>query len=285
MKWILRTSRPRFWGYLAGTFAVGWAAGAESVGDFWTPTFWLWLAYFTLPANLLVYGINDISDRDTDALNAKKDGYENRHKSSKTRPLVWWILLLHLPVVPLLLITPIAAQVAWAGWLILSLSYSLPPVRLKARPFLDSVSNVLYTCPALIGYWSISTEPSDWVAFVGIWSMMVGMHAYSAIPDIPADTKAGLSTTATTLGKHRTLMYVWALWMTTFAITLQYSLLAGILGMGVYTTIIFTSWKSNSTLFAVYKRLPVINTLMGMIAFWYFFGPLAVAHLSSIISL
>jgi 4-hydroxybenzoate polyprenyltransferase len=35
----------------------------------------------------------------------------------------------------------------------------------------------------------------------------MAMHAYSAIPDIQADTDAKIQTTATVLGKYGTLIY------------------------------------------------------------------------------
>jgi 4-hydroxybenzoate polyprenyltransferase len=35
------------------------------------------LVYFTLPANLLIYGVNDIADYDTDKNNPKKQSYES----------------------------------------------------------------------------------------------------------------------------------------------------------------------------------------------------------------
>lgn len=49
--------------------------------------FFLYLLYFLFPANLLVYGVNDIADEDTDILNAKKQGYELLHTKEKTTAL------------------------------------------------------------------------------------------------------------------------------------------------------------------------------------------------------
>ena len=71
---LLKTSRPRFWIYLIGPILIAFAAS----GLQFSPLLILLGLYATLPANLLIYGVNDIFDRDTDALNAKKSGYERR---------------------------------------------------------------------------------------------------------------------------------------------------------------------------------------------------------------
>ncbi len=74
--WLI--SRPRFWMYVLGTFLVGMiAAGNPFQYDWQTNVNLVVLAlFFSLPANLFIYGINDIYDYDTDRLNAKKTRYE-----------------------------------------------------------------------------------------------------------------------------------------------------------------------------------------------------------------
>ena len=88
------------------------------------------------------------------------------------------------------------------------------------------------------------------------------MHAYSAIPDIQADKQAKLQTTATILGKQGTLIYclICRIGASIIGYTLigPISILAGI----IYLVLIIISRKKE--LFAVYKRFPLINTLIGM---------------------
>ena len=80
LKEILQISRPRFWMYVLGTFLVGMiAAGNPFNYDMQTNINLVVLAlFFSLPANLFIYGVNDIYDYDTDKLNAKKENYEKR---------------------------------------------------------------------------------------------------------------------------------------------------------------------------------------------------------------
>ncbi len=73
---VLRISRPRFWIYELGPYMIG-VLGAilitnqsRGVLDFWTIL--LFGFYFLIPANIWIYGINDIYDYETDKLNPKK---------------------------------------------------------------------------------------------------------------------------------------------------------------------------------------------------------------------
>ena len=73
---LLRISRPRFWIYLLGPYLIGSILAFEPMQIIWQWQFWLGFVYFTLPANLLIYGVNDIFDYETDKLNPKKQNYE-----------------------------------------------------------------------------------------------------------------------------------------------------------------------------------------------------------------
>ena len=107
---------------------------------------WLLGLYLTLPANLLIYGVNDLYDVDTDRLNPKKRDYEKLLQPGQRRGLVIAILALNLPFLALVPFLPHA----WP-WLLLfvltGVGYSMPPVRAKSRPVLDAAFNILYVAP------------------------------------------------------------------------------------------------------------------------------------------
>ena len=69
---LIKVIRPRFWLYIFGPYLVGLAAGASSRVDFLRFDALLFGLYFLFPANLLIYGINDIFDFETDRRNPKK---------------------------------------------------------------------------------------------------------------------------------------------------------------------------------------------------------------------
>ncbi|MDR9445584.1 MAG: UbiA family prenyltransferase [Haloquadratum sp.] len=107
------------------------------------------------------------------------------------------------------------------GFLLLAWQYSAPPGRFKTTVVADSVSNGLYILPGVAVYAQLSGALPPAAAIVGAWLWSMAMHTYSAIPDIGPDRTAGITTTATWLGRRRTLWYcgvVWTLAAATFAI-------------------------------------------------------------------
>jgi 4-hydroxybenzoate polyprenyltransferase len=98
-KYLVSLSRPRFWLYLGGTYMIGFAAGADSFSLFLSPLFVLHLLFFLTFANLFLYGINDLSDTDTDRFNRKKGSKEVRlsdHRKGIVKSAVFFSLLISL---------------------------------------------------------------------------------------------------------------------------------------------------------------------------------------------
>jgi len=82
---LLRLSRPRFWLYLAGPVLVGLSFGADAIADLAAPLSLALVAYFLLPANVFLYGVNDVFDADVDRENPKKDEKEVRYRGISGR--------------------------------------------------------------------------------------------------------------------------------------------------------------------------------------------------------
>ncbi|KAL3915721.1 MAG: hypothetical protein SGPRY_007111, partial [Prymnesium sp.] len=92
----LRVSRPYFW--LVTTWLYLLPTGRNS-SLFLTPPFWVGLLYSTLPLNLLVYLMNDLSDVQLDAHSARKGGVGTGAKAgyAALRGLVGLTVALQLP--------------------------------------------------------------------------------------------------------------------------------------------------------------------------------------------
>lgn len=198
---IIKLSRPRFWLYLAGPVLLGIGSHVNLF------TFYMF-CFYLIPANIILYGINDIFDRDTDAINDKKATFEVRVKnSSQSKIVAKYVYLSLLSSIPLFVYGSLYVQFFTALFFILAALYSMPPMRLKSRPFLDSMSNILYILPGLAAYGFIynSLPPIAFICAGALWTW--AMHLYSAIPDIQPDTKAGIHTTATTFGKKGVYSY------------------------------------------------------------------------------
>ncbi|HUR96884.1 MAG TPA: UbiA family prenyltransferase, partial [Pyrinomonadaceae bacterium] len=149
---IVRISRPRFWLYLFGTYLLGLAAGATSTSAFLRVDSILFGIYFLLPANLLVYGINDIFDFETDRLNPKKAEYEMLVRPESHGILAIWTFILNVPFLIAAFFVAPQALLSLAAFLILSIFYSAPPIRAKTMPIVDSLFNILYVFPAAFAY-------------------------------------------------------------------------------------------------------------------------------------
>ncbi len=267
---IVRISRPRFWLYLFGTYLVGLAAGATSTSDFFRLDSILFGLYFLLPANLLVYGINDIFDFETDRLNPKKAEYEMLVRPESHRRLAIWTIVLNLPfLIAAFFIAP-SALMPLAAFLILSILYSAPPVRAKTIPIVDSLFNILYVFPAAFAYQVLTRHfpPLTVMIAAGAWTS--AMHAYSAIPDIDADRQAGLSTIATLLGKTGTLTFCFAMYVSAVVCAYQYlGMIAIAVGL-IYIGVIMISYfqKDPDTVFKIYRLFPLLNAGVGLALFW-----------------
>ncbi len=266
---LVRISRPRFWIYLLGPYLLGCigvalSAPLESVAVLVGVGF-----YFTLPANLLLYGVNDIFDYDTDKHNPKKQEYEALVLPNERRQLALWIALLQLPWLVWCLFLSFPVTLAMLAFKALALCYSVPPIRTKAKPFLDSLTNVLYIVPGLMSYFVISNRPLNWplVLAAGLWAM--AMHIYSAIPDIQADKAAYLNTTATFLRKNGSLTLCTLLYLASALIAAQYlGQIMYVLGL-VYLWMMRLSYqaKDEQPFLDLYKWFPRINTIVGFVLF------------------
>jgi 4-hydroxybenzoate polyprenyltransferase len=260
--YLLRASRPRFWLYLAGPVIVGVAYGATGVGDLFAPLAVALFSYFLLPANVFLYGVNDVFDADIDEENPKKDDREVRYQGDRLVPAAVVVSgLLGAAFVPFL---PTVGVVAMAAFLLLSVEYSAPPLRFKTTPFLDSLSNGLYVLPGVIAYAGLTGQGPPLAAIAGGWLWAMGMHTFSAIPDIEPDREAGIETTATFLGEPRTYAYCAACWIAAAVVFgLVHPFFAAVLG--VYPVFIAGILASDVSVERAYWWFPFLNTAAGMV--------------------
>jgi 4-hydroxybenzoate polyprenyltransferase len=260
--YLLRLSRPRFWFYLAGPVVVGAAYGASSVAALFSPVAVALFAYFLLPANVFLYGVNDVFDRDVDETNPKKEEREVRYGGDRLVPaLVVLTGALGLAFLPLL---PLSGAVAMVGFLVLGAEYSAPPFRFKTTPFLDSLSNGLYVLPGVVAYAALAGTWPPVAAVAGGWLWTMGMHTFSAIPDIEPDRQAGIETTATYLGERRTFWYCAGVWaLAALAFLFVHPALAA--PLAIYPPFALGVAYSSVSVDRAYWWFPAVNTAVGML--------------------
>ncbi|SEN03149.1 4-hydroxybenzoate polyprenyltransferase [Halorientalis persicus] len=254
-------SRPRFWLYLGGPVIVGATFAADSVAELFAPIAVLLLAYFTIPANVFLYGVNDAFDADVDEENPKKDDKEVRYRDD-----IWVIMAVALSGAlggMFIFLLPSAGTQVLALWFLLAVEYSAPPLRFKTTPLLDSISNGLYILPGVIAFTAVAGELPPLLAIAGGWLWTMGMHTFSAIPDIEPDREAGIRTTATVLGKRRTYYYCAACWLAAAVAFAGVHWLFTALLLA-YPVLVFGIAFSGIDVDDAYWWYPAINTLIGM---------------------
>jgi len=261
LRYLLVLSRPRFWFYLAGPVLVGVAYGAPTTAELFAPEAVALFAYFLVPANVYLYGVNDAFDAEIDAENPKKDDREARYRGGPAVAAV--VALCGLAGAALAAALPPGARIWVVGFLALGFAYSAPPLRLKTTPPLDSVSNGLYVLPGAAAFAAVAGRQPPALALVGGWLWAMAMHTFSAVPDIEPDRRAGIRTTATLLGERATLAYCAGCWLLAAGAFGLLDLRAGAL-LAVYTVLAVGVAGTDVDVDRAYWWFPAINGLVGM---------------------
>jgi 4-hydroxybenzoate polyprenyltransferase len=206
---LFHISRPVLWINTVGPATVGmWLAG-----DLWRWEALPILLWLTLPFNLLIYGVNDVFDQETDARNPRKGTLEGaRIDRSEVRRITLGVVFTNVPflIYSGLFLPPSA--VAWMLlYALLFVGYSVPPARLKARPYLDSLSNAAYAFPLVFMPLALGESPV-WFAALGLMAWSAAKHAFDAVQDVDEDRKVGIMTTAVWLGPKGVVLWSGLLW-------------------------------------------------------------------------
>ena len=86
LKRLVEISRPVLWINTIGTTVMAMWLG----GDLWRWDIIPFLIWVTFPFNLLIYGINDIFDQETDNINARKGGMEGQDFAFRGKANLYW---------------------------------------------------------------------------------------------------------------------------------------------------------------------------------------------------
>ena len=215
---IVLSSRPVSWINTAFPFAAAYLLTTGGIDAL----FVVGTIFFLIPYNLLMYGVNDVFDYESDARNPRKGGAEGALLEPRLhRPVVW---------AGVVTATPLVALMLWLGgtghpwsWLVLAVSlfavfaYSVPGLRFKERPVLDSVtSSIHFVSPAVYGLAVAGAEPTPQLMALMTAFFCWGMasHAFGAVQDVVPDREAGIASIATAFGARTTVRIALALWFT-----------------------------------------------------------------------
>lgn len=200
------TSRPISWVNTAYPFAAAYFLATGRVDD----RLIIGTLFFLIPYNLMMYGINDVFDYESDLRNPRKGGVEGAVVDrSHHRGILVASVLTSLPFVLYLLISgDLAAGIVLAVSLFAVVAYSLKGLRFKEIPFLDSITSATHFVSPLVYGLVLAGVPWTGTAVAVssaffLWGM--ASQAFGAVQDIQADRHGGLSSIATVMGARRTV--------------------------------------------------------------------------------
>ncbi len=182
-------------------------------GDLWRWDFLPIVLWLMLPFNLLIYGINDVFDQETDAKNPRKGTLEGARIRPEEVGYIWrGVVLTNAPfVIYFVASLPSLATFWMVLYALLFAGYSVPPARFKARPYLDSLSNAAYAFPLVFTPLALSASPV-WPAAIGLMAWSAAKHTFDAVQDVDEDRKVGIETTAVRLGPEGVVLWSGAFW-------------------------------------------------------------------------
>jgi 4-hydroxybenzoate polyprenyltransferase len=206
LRQLTLASRPLSWVNTAYPFAAAYVMATRTVD---LPLV-IGTLFFLIPYNLLMYGVNDVFDHESDLTNPRKGGVEG----ALLDPSVHRTTLLVACVLPVPFVVYLVVVGSPPSWLVLAVSlfavlaYSVPGLRFKERPVLDSVtSSTHFVSPALYGL-VLAGEPigrSAWLVLGAFFLWGVASQAFGAVQDIAADRSAGIGSVATAFGARATV--------------------------------------------------------------------------------
>ena len=289
-KKVISISRPRFWLYEFGTYMIGiltwlyiinqWPWSLVDSAPNWLLYIWhhrqiislRWL-YFLIPANIYIYGINDIYDYETDKNNPKKQWYEDLVTPAEQKSLRKWILISNLPFLLLMTQLNIYTNIVFLLFLFFAWQYSAYPVRAKIKPIVDCLFSAGHYVTTAVFAFVMLVWVED-LNRIYIWAGVLwcmAMHIYSAIPDIKADSEAGMYTTAMLFGARGSIFLVGGLYILAGVMSYSWLWVVSPIISLIYIYMMMRSYihiEDNTKLLDIYKYFPWINAIVGMIIFW-----------------
>ena len=246
IKKIFWVSRPISWLNTAYPFAAGYIiSGGESI-----PLLLIATLYFLIPYNILLYGINDVFDYESDIKNPRKGGIEGMREQKEFHPtIIRYAILLNIPfLVYLFVVGSAMSNIVLAIVIFSVLAYSIAKLRFKERPLIDSItSSAHFVGPLVFALSVVQFESSQLAIIVAFFLWGMASHAFGAIQDIIPDRAGHLSSIATVLGARKTVWFSLVLYIAAIIIMLTHGIAGMIVGVAglVYPLILLPYLRVN----------------------------------------
>lgn len=206
LKHIFWSSRPISWVNTAFPFTATYLYVERTIDL----TLVIGTIFFLIPYNLLMYGVNDVFDYESDLRNPRKGGIEGALlPKSVHRTVIWAAVLSCVPFVAYLLFVGTLESGFWLALVLFTVvAYSAKHLRFKEKPVLDSVTSASHFAGPMVFALSLTNvnltgaEVGAILAAFMLWGM--ASHAFGAVQDIKADREGGIASIATYFGARNT---------------------------------------------------------------------------------
>jgi 1,4-dihydroxy-2-naphthoate octaprenyltransferase len=249
------------------------------------------------------FAINGLFDKESDAINPRRFSLRNplSYSSLLTPHIIYlWVALLWLSLIPLNLIfipfSSVSYKVPIASFLFFlavgcSIFYSVPPIRLKSKPFIDIIITLVIAgvCfPLYVGLLGPNEIVNEKLLFYGmVFSILLvlGIHWPTILTDLEIDIQNRENTTAVYLGRVKTS------YLTSFGIFLRVlgfavinivlmkdgllitSIFPFILGGVEVILAINLAWRKNHSSVELLWKSVIITSIIGGIIFGFLYTP------------
>lgn len=227
LKRAIEISRPIFWPSTFLTFLIGIIFSHSEVNI----EAILFACLWAFPYSLWICSVNDYYDFDTDKINQFKGKLSGaKPHPSERRFLIFLAIISFLViVVPTTLFASFTSLLWSLSAIIVVFIYSSPPIRLKTRPIIDSLSNGAFVASVfLTGYFhnaNVSTiSESSALAAIAFVLGVSAVHILGALRDYTPDKTAGMTTIAIFLGQKKSALLAAGLFFLLLIISLRFPL-------------------------------------------------------------
>jgi 4-hydroxybenzoate polyprenyltransferase len=207
----LSVSRPLLYPLIPILFLLGYQAGGGVVADLRLLEI-LFVLALTWPVSMILYGINDIYDYDTDSHNTHRGQLDGATVDQTHVRQVWWGVG---TATALLFGIGTLAHGAFGAMfavliLLASAGYSVPPIRIKNRAGLDVIFSGFMYVGVMYSAGYILIHPSSWppVEALLLTLATIAFHALGTLRDYTADASTGNRTFAVAYGPRYTALFV-----------------------------------------------------------------------------
>lgn len=268
---LFKVSRPISWINTAYPFAAAYLILGGSVDA----RFIIATLFFLIPYNLLMYGVNDVFDYESDMRNPRKGGVEGAVIPKEYHRLILTTCFaLAAPfIVSLMIGASVISNLTLLAVLFFVVAYSLKGLRFKEVPVLDSITSSLhFVGPLLYAYsfFPLSAQQYSIAAAFFLWGM--ASQAFGAVQDVSPDRQAGIKSIATVFGARTTVYIAATIYLAASLVVASignvYGVIAAVVGLMYLLNVLvyfdITDANSQQT-GAGWKRFLLLNYLAGTV--------------------